>query len=114
MKVTETETLIYVDVDKTLIFDCDKKTKNAIKVDYYGKDKWVRAHKAHIDFLKSLKTRGYYVIVHSANGWRWAKEIVIQLQLESYIDEVKPKSIKYLDDTPCEEWMGQRVYINEE
>lgn len=113
MIVTETELLFYIDVDETMVFSCKKTHKDAFKADYYGKIKWVRPHKKHLDFIKSLKVRGYYVVVHSANGWKWAKEIVDKLNLNNYVDEVKPKSIKYLDDKNSNEWMGQRVYISE-
>jgi hydroxymethylpyrimidine pyrophosphatase-like HAD family hydrolase len=113
MLVTESETIFYVDVDETLIFECDKKHKDGFKAIYYKETKWVRSHKKHIDFVKSLKDRGYYVIVHSGNGWKWAKEIICKLNLQDYVHEVKSKPIKHLDDKPSNEWMGQRVYIDE-
>lgn len=113
MKITKTEQLFYVDVDKTLVFDCLKYHPDSIETDYYGQLKYVRPHKKHVEFVKSLKERGYYVIVHSANGWKWAKEIVEKLKLETYIHEVKPKGIKYLDDMCASKWMGVRVYIPE-
>lgn len=113
MKIVKSELLIYVDVDETLIFNCQMNDKEAIKANYYDAYKWVRPHLKHINFIKSLKARGYYVIVHSANGWKWALEIVQLLHLEEFVHEVKAKPIKYLDDSSCEEWFGQRVYLEE-
>ena len=114
MIVTETEQLFYIDVDKTLVFDCHEMHPDSIQTNYYGQIKYIRPHKKHVEFVKSLKSRNYYVVVHSANGWKWAKEIVEKLNLIKYVDEVKPKSIKYLDDMTPEKWMGVRVYIPEE
>lgn len=113
MKIIKNELLMYIDVDETLIFSCTEDTKGSLATNYYNTIKYVKPHKKHINFLKSLKTRGYYIIVHSANGWRWALEIVKLLQLEPFIHEVKAKPIKYLDDRPCEEWFGQRVYLED-
>ncbi len=113
MIVVENELIIYIDIDDTLIFSTDQENIG-FYADYYGEQKLVRAHKKHVEFIKTLKKRGYYVIVHSGNGWKWAKEIAIKLGLEKYVDEVKSKSIKYIDDLSCEHWMGQRVYITDE
>lgn len=112
--LTQSELLIYVDVDETLIFTSDKDDHQAVLVDYYGVNKWVKPHNKHIRFLKSLKNRGYYVIVHSANGWKWANEIIEKFSLYDYIDEIKTKPIKYIDDQPSDKWFGQRIYLQDD
>lgn len=114
MIVTKNELLIYVDVDETIIFSCEEMHPESVIVNYYNVLKWVRPHKKHIKFLKSLKTRGYHVVIHSANGWRWAEEIVRTFELSEYVDEIKTKPIKYIDDQPVVNWFGQQIYLDEE
>lgn len=113
MIVTENENVCYFDVDSTLIFKETKYYNEAISLDYYGETWYIRPHLAHVEFLKSLKSRGYHVIVHSANGWKHALNVVNALGLQEYVNEVKTKSIKYIDDRPVEEWFGPRIYLNE-
>ena len=112
MRVTENEIIMYVDIDETLIFATDDQNIG-FYANYYGTKKLVRPHKKHIEFIKTLKQRGYYIVVHSGNGWKWAKEIVTKLGLTPFVDEVKSKPVKYLDDLDSEAWFGQRVYIQE-
>lgn len=115
MKVTESELIVTIDVDKTLIMpqkvDSTTDTSNLIKFDYAGEVLYMKPHKLHVDLVKHYKTRGYYNIIWSANGYEWALQAVKKLGLEDYVDEVKSKPIKYVDDMPCENWMGSHVYI---
>lgn len=113
MIVTKNDLVIYIDVDETLIFECDKNHPNSIKVNYYGQNKFIRPHNRHVNFIMSLKNRGYHVIVHSANGWKWAEHIIKKLKLDKYVHEVKSKSVKFVDDKEPDTWMGQRIYLEE-
>lgn len=114
MKVTKNEQILYCDIDSTLVFDCDKSHPEALPAKYYDETRWVRPHHKQIQFLKTLKTRGFYVIAHSGNGHGWVEEIINLLKLSKYVDEVKSKPVFYLDDLPAEKWMGSRIYISED
>lgn len=68
-------------------------------------------HKEHIDYLKkSKKFNKNTIVVWSAGGWDWALNVVKALELEEYVDAVMAKPVKYVDDLPCKEFMGERIY----
>lgn len=116
MKITLSETLVYIDVDQTLLM-WDKPEvpgENKIAMNYYGKTVFLTPHRPNIDLLKSWWGREYYVIVHSANGPVWAASAIKALDLEAFVEEAKAKPIKYLDDKPSQDWMGAHVYLPED
>lgn len=103
---------IVVDVDDTLLMWHDYDFNNCVEVtDIAGEVHFRKVHKKHVDLLKTHAERGYQVIVWSANGAWWAEECVRVLELEDYVDLILCKPVKYIDDLPCQEWMGSRVYI---
>ena len=112
MKVTKSENIIYCDVDETLCFT-ESESKATLEIDYYGQNRFIRPHTRNVNFLKSLHKRGFHIIVHSHNGWRWALNVIVALNLQNYVDEVKSKSVWYIDDKPVEEWFGPRVFLQE-
>lgn len=112
MKINQNENRIFVDVDKTLITPCSNRDDARITFDYYGTQVYHKMMMNNIALLKAQKARGYEVIVHSANGWAWAYEVVSKLQLEQYVDEVATKPMKYMDDLSADEWMT-RIFVND-
>lgn len=128
MVINKNENISYFDVDNTLVkwlksddrfiqdeadpgvwtFDPDIKM-----LDFYGMPKFCKEIRVHTEFLKSLKARGHYIIVHSGNGWQWAKTVVEALNLKDYVDEIKTKGCKYIDDDKPENWIN-RVYLGDE
>jgi hydroxymethylpyrimidine pyrophosphatase-like HAD family hydrolase len=111
MKVTENELLCYFDVDETLVHWKNSRELFSIKADYYGTTVYLDKNYEHIKFLKAMKARGGHIIVHSGNGWKWAKTVVELLELQDFVDEVKTKPAKVIDDSDYENWMPQRIYI---
>lgn len=109
------ELVVFCDVDKTLIFEDDNDNRpQYITLNYYGTQKIYNISNKHIDFLKSLRHRGYYIVVMSANGKAWADEVVDKLGLRNIISETMTKPLKYIDDLDCKEWMGARIYLENE
>lgn len=115
MKINENELRVCVDVDGTLIsYNPTRWGKlDPIIISYYGVNKELYPMPRNIELLKSYKQRGYEVLVHSANGWRWAKSVVEVLNLQEYVHEIATKPLKYVDDLPADSWM-QRVFIPED
>jgi hydroxymethylpyrimidine pyrophosphatase-like HAD family hydrolase len=111
MIVVRNENVVYFDVDETLVYWTDDEFE--IDANFYGKQQYIKPHFAHIDFLKSLKSRGYYIVVHSGNGYQWAEQVVKLLELEDSVDEVKTKPCKIIDDKPLSDWLGPVIYIKE-
>lgn len=113
MKVNECEQIILVDVDSTLIMHRPKWYPGCLTLDYYGIKKFAVPHEEHVDLLKSYRQRGFFIRVHSNNGWKWAKQVVEKLNLMDIVHEIETKPCKFMDDYQLEhnEVIGQRVYI---
>lgn len=109
MKVIKNEQITWIDVDDTLVTS----HQGELLVDYYGEKRKVKPHKEHISFLKSLKERGSYIIVHSNNGHQWAETIVKALHLEKYVDQVMSKPSKVIDDAPAQNWIPKTIWIED-
>lgn len=126
MNIITDESVVFVDVDNTLIEDYDPATyfvpygttvlpttqDDYLRLDYYGKPVTKKPIQVHVDFVRSLKQRGYYVIVHSGNGYLWAKQVVTALGMVDCVDMVMTKACKHIDDDPDPTHIiGPRVYL---
>lgn len=114
MTVNKHEHIVNVDVDETLVLWSIKKypSMKTAEFNYYGIKKTLAIHQEQIDLVKSYKKRGYYVRVWSANGWRWANEVVTKLDLQDFVDHVETKGTKFLDDhNKTIKVTGAHVYI---
>lgn len=114
MKVIENELTVEFDVDDTLLMWHQENTliDKIIIEDPYSREKIrLTPHVDHVKLLMDYKFRGYHVTVWSAAGWQWAKAAVVALKLQAYVDVVRTKPLKFVDDLPAGEVLGQRVYI---
>ena len=115
MKVIQSEQLLCVDVDDTLIMH--KKAKKNDKVvcftdPYDGSQHYVVVHKAHVKILRDRKRRGATIVVWSQSGYQWAKAVVEALELQKYVDYVASKPVAIMDDKPASDWLAERIYLN--
>lgn len=60
-----------------------------------------------IENLKSRHRSGSTVIVWSAAGANWAKEVVTKLGLEEYVEFCMGKPDRFWDDLPAKDFMGE-------
>lgn len=111
--VTKNDQICYFDVDQTLVLWEKEYAPGMITADYYGQVVNLTAYEPHIRFLKAMKARGGHIVVQSGNGWAWAEQVVCLLQLEAFVDEIKSKPSKVIDDSDYENWMPTRIFINE-
>lgn len=129
MNIVTEEKVVLCDVDNTLIedyiipkiytpYDCEPvaiakaSPSDYITLNYYGKEVHKKPINTHVDFVRSLKQRGYYVIVHSGNGYLWAKQVVTALGMADCVDMVMTKACKHIDDDPDPTHIiGPRVYL---
>lgn len=114
MKTINNETNVLYDVDGTLLLWSDPTVPGVekIKFDYGGNNVYLTPHNYHINLLKVYKNRGYHITVASANGFEWAENAVKVLGITEYVDVVMTKYLKYIDDTPADQWMN-RVFIED-
>jgi len=116
MKVFKTDQMVPYDCDDTLVmWGLEDKSKNIPIEDPYikGLINYLTPNEKHIELLKKHKARGMTIIVWSAGGVEWAEAVVKALKLQDYVDAVFSKPSRYVDDLPCTEWMGNRVYIKD-
>lgn len=134
MNIITNESIILCDVDNTLIEDYTPATvfiaypdentvpfyvpttnKGYLELDYYGKQVYKKPIMEHVDFIRSLKKRGYYIIVHSGNGYLWAKQVVSALDMNDCVDMVMTKACKHLDDdADTTHVIGPRIFLKEQ
>lgn len=117
MTVFEYENTLMVDVDETLITKVDPSNMNGGFFPLaYGEDMWFfKQCPDNIALMKHHKvTRGFGIIVWSANGKEWAEKVVKHLKLEQYVDMIMTKPTKYLDDKDVNEWMPSRIWLGVE
>ena len=113
MKVIDSDLVVMIDVDETLLMIPQSKGGISIELKnpYTGYIRVREIHTEHIDLIKQYKKQGYAVVVWSANGHLWAKEVVEKLNLTDMVDLVMCKPIKYVDDLKADEILTGRVYI---
>lgn len=115
MRVLPTEQLIFCDVDETLIaWGKIKKHHRAIAYTcpYTKAQLMVRVHEPNLAIVRERLSRGATIIVWSASGWKKAAAVCRALNLHHPKLIVTSKPVGYLDDKPCEDWMGQRIYLD--
>ena len=125
MLVIENTKCVFFDCDDTLVMWGSKFYKedmsNIISISdpYYVPNMYSNMgpiiklvpHDKHIKYLKDCKTLNKNtVVVWSAGGWQWAEAVVKALGLEEYVDAVMEKPTMYVDDLPCKDFMGTRIY----
>lgn len=113
MKVLDNESVIFFDVDDTLVLWGMESDPRAITVRcaYTHKDLLLVPHEKHIELVKTHKARGYLVVVWSAGGFAHAENVVKALKLEQYVDIVMSKPVKYVDDLEAVDILGNRIYM---
>lgn len=112
--------MIYLDKEHSVMFDVDntivmhgEHEELVVNNPYqHGQEISLAVHEAHVNLLKDFKGRGYQVVVWSANGAAWAKQVIMALRLEEYVDVVMSKPQKYVDDLEAKDIMGIRIYMN--
>lgn len=115
MQVIEGDNAIYFDVDNTLImWNPDPMDPNNMWIPSLKTGELVQLlpHKKHIDLLKHHARVGNTVIVWSKSGPQWAKHIVEQLYLTTYVDLVVGKPSCFYDDLKPEQFMGSHRYFD--
>lgn len=121
----QSNSLVFYDVDDTLVLYNDDKSwgknnKEAVRIkDPYlqinefdePKYLYLKPNEATISLLKAHKASGKTIVVGSKGGWKWAKEVVTILGLETLVDMVMSKPDAYIDDNDATCWMGTFIAV---
>lgn len=121
MQVVRRDQVIMVDVDDTLIRRGNYKELHVDGCVFYQIPHPLRNGqtveriplRSNIQLIKDMHARGRYIIVWSAGGWQWAEAVVKSLGLEPHVHLILEKPIAYVDDLEANEFMGQRIFLND-
>jgi len=107
------EKTIFFDVDSTLIMHNTDNFGDFFEMEdpNTGENKRVRKHSPHIQLIKSYCDRGWFIVVWSGSGGKFANAVVDALELRPYVDLVMGKPLLYVDDKDVSEWMCSRIYL---
>lgn len=115
--VLESDNLVYFDCDDTLVLwktDEDPNDPIIEVKDPYIEGTTVKLvpHIRNINLLKRNHGQGRAVVVWSAGGVQWAKNIVYSLGLKNYVSLIICKPSIYVDDLDIKDWGLNRVYLH--
>lgn len=113
-----------INSDMVVMFDCDDTCVMWNNNEYWldGDEKielvdpydnatvYLYPHTQHINLMKKYKKQGYTIVLWSAAGHLWAKEVADKLKINDLVDIIMSKPIKYVDDISTG-ILGSRVYI---
>ena len=113
MIITKNEDIAPFDIDSTLVLPYNQEHGAIVKIldPVTGGYIVQRRHDAMIRLVKEARQRGSYVLVWSRGGWEWAQNVIKALELEPYVHQIMSKPRASYDDTPVENWLKDRVYI---
>ncbi len=127
MKIIDSEHVVMVDVDDTLVLwgkdhriplaaTCDNNFNDHRKLfvdPYTGDNLYLTPHNVHIRLLRQYKGRGFTIVVWSMAGVRWSESVVKTLGIEDIVDYCMSKPSKHLDDkSEVDSIIGSRVYLS--
>lgn len=115
--VVQSENLVAFDVDQTLVLetnDLNNPNHKIMDFNFYGQTRTYRVATKTVDFLKSLHSRGYFIIIWSGNGYQWAHEVAKKLDLLDHKHIIMSKLTKLVDDKDVTDWMPKRIYLPED
>ena len=113
MRVIESDRVLTVDCDDTLVL-WDKSQfpeSEWFEMDCWGPVQLVKHHR-NIKLLRKFALLGYTVIVWSQTGAKWAEAVGKAVGIDDVVTLYMAKPRYYMDDLPCEKWMGERVWRN--
>jgi hypothetical protein len=120
MKVIESDKVVVVDVDDTLVIHGETRRDLGIPDEVWNKSSieigvddiklLVMPHEKHIEFIRLLKAQGSQIVVWSHGGYAWARAVIIALDIELYVDYVMSKPSLYIDDLNVNTWFPRRIW----
>lgn len=121
MKILEHNHVIMCDIDSTLIIHELPHYENWVRksgfisvIDPLDETQSILVRPNHpmIRLLKEELAAGYLAVVWSKGRYQWAKNVLVALGIDHPNIVVMSKPSHYLDDKPCQEWMGYQVYLS--
>src|SRR5690349_20948629 len=108
------EKVVAFDVDETLVekvYGIDTSNSGDIELNYYGEIGRYKILQRNVEQIRSHLSRGWSVYVWSHSGPVWANHVLEALGFSDPNIKVQNKPLKYFDDLPAGEWMGERIFL---
>ena len=107
-----TDPTVFSDVDGTLVIWHQEEHPEAIKFDCYGTTYKLVPNIENIKKLKEFAKLGYTIVVWSAAGSGWCKEVVKKLKLKSFVKYCISKPEFFIDDLKPDLFMPENRRVN--
>jgi hypothetical protein len=112
--IIQSELVVMFDIDDTVVMEHSKDPDLTYIDVLTGKEKHGKIHKAHVEQIIKHKTRGYYVVAWSGNGYKHVEQIINALGIQDHVDLIMSKPIKHFDDlTDANDILKARVYLED-
>lgn len=111
-KVIESEKVVTVDIDDTLLmWDLSKYPDlPRITLNCYGFEQVVVPNQKNINVVKKLAKMGYTIILWSQTGYKWAQTAGIATGLDEFVTLYMSKPRYYVDDLNSGFWLDKRIW----
>lgn len=117
MKILPNNNVVMCDIDSTLIMHVNPYHNDPWKlvrvIDPLNPEQFISVarNEPMIRILREELHAGKLVVVWSQGRYEWAVAVLQALGIDHENIVVMSKPNVYLDDKPCTEWMGHRVYL---
>jgi hypothetical protein len=112
VKRLENYKTVFVDIDETLLMSdlSEFPEESQIEIKYGPGSIAVVPNSKNVKLVQKFFKLNYAVVLWSRTGSDWAEAAGKALGIDSMVSLYLTKPQFYIDDKPCESWMGQRCW----
>jgi hypothetical protein len=113
MLTIKSDKVVFIDCDQTLVDWSASEIKEVltpVTINNQGYESMVYVNQKNVNLAIKLRKMGYTLIVWSQSGHDWAEAVAKAVGLQEHVTACMSKPRYYVDDLPCEKWMGQRIW----
>lgn len=111
MLVINNENTVFIDIDETLVMHNESNKDLYVTCPYSFIVEELTVHSDHVKQLIKNKARGYYIVVWSHAGHKWAEAVIKAMGLSDCVDLIITKPSKIIDDNEPNQFLANRVYL---
>jgi hypothetical protein len=111
-RILDNYKVVFVDIDETLAMAnlSEFPVAEATSIEYGPEPIWVVPNKKNLNLVQKFYKLGYSVIFWSKTGSDWALAVAKSFGIDHMVTLYLTKPQFYIDDQPCENWMGRRCW----
>ena len=108
MHVSPSGPTVYFDVDNTLVYSQAEYPFAQGPIVMIGDRAWI-VEVNHVEAIRDFSARGHAIVVWSAGGSEWSRQVVEALGLSEHVFACLSKPTWYFDDVAAERFMPSTV-----